>query len=157
MKSIVYTNDEGWVSVVTPNYPPAITSDQENEIAARVQQKDVPPLPDGSMRPSFVKDTSDLEDMQYFFESWRLAKDGSVSWHKPAADEIKKKQFRLLRKPILEALDIEFMLFIEKSDNASMKSVAAKKQALRDVTAIDLSAYTSPKSLNNFIPVVLKP
>ena len=156
MKVIIYTNDEGWASVATPCYPPDITAEQELQIAAWVQQKDVPPLPDGSVRPSFIVNSSSLDGMNLFFEAWRLTPSGTVTWHKPAADELKRKQFRALRKPLLEKLDVAFMRSLEDGDTAQVAEIGAKKKALRDVTLIDLSQYDTPETLNAFIPEVLK-
>ena len=156
MKVIIYTNEDGWVSVVTPCYPPDITAEQESQIAEWVQQKDVPPLPGGLIRPSFIVNSSALDGMNLFFEAWRLTPSGTVTWNKPAADELKRKQFRALRKPIIEKLDVEFMRALEGGDTAMIQSITAQKQALRDVTLVDMSAYNTPETLNAFIPEILK-
>jgi hypothetical protein len=156
MKVILYTNDEGWVSVVTPVYPPDLTTAQEDQIAAFIQQKDVPPLPDGSKRPSFIKDTTQIQDMRFFFESWRMDKVGKVSWNQQAAIDMKKGQLRVLRKPLLEKLDVEFMQSLESGDSAATAAVASKKKALRDVTTIDITPYDTPEKLNAFVPDILK-
>ena len=63
---------------------------------------------------------------------------------------------RRLRKPLLEALDVQFMRAIEDGDTSTTASVAAKKKKLRDVTLIDLSPYDTPEKLNAFTPEVLK-
>lgn len=156
MKVILYTNDEGWVSVATPCYPPNINAEQEAQIAAWVQQKDVPALPDGSARPSCIVDSAGLSGMNLFFEAWRLTPSGAVIWNKPAADELKRKQFRALRKPLLEKLDVEFMRSLEEGNTAQVAEITTKKKALRDVTLIDLSEYDTPEKLNAFTPEVLK-
>jgi hypothetical protein len=156
MKVILYANDDGWVSVVTPCYPADITQEQEAEILAWVRQKDVPPLPDGSPRPSVVKEPKDVADMDYFFSAWRLDASGRLTWNKAAADAMKRDQFRALRKPRLEALDVDFMRALERGDTASLAEIAAQKQALRDVTSTDLSLYTSPKSLYEYLPETLQ-
>lgn len=155
MKVIIYTNDDGWVSVVSPCYPPGLTAEQEVQVAAWVQQKDVPPMPDGSTRPSFIRDSQDLGNMAYFFSSWRLDASGNLTWNKAAADALKRDHFRALRKPLLEALDVDFMRALERGDTAVVQSITAQKQALRDVTSTDLSLYTTPKSLHDFFPEVL--
>ena len=49
------------------------------------------------------------------------------------AREIHKKKIRLARKPLLEALDIEFQKAQESG--ASTTDIVAKKQALRDAPA----------------------
>jgi hypothetical protein len=156
MKVIIYTNDDGWVSVATPCYPPNTSTEQESQIAAWIQQKDVPTLPDGSVRPSFIVDSAGLSGMNLFFEAWRLTPLGTVVWNKPAADELKRKQFRALRKPLLEALDVQFMRSLEDGNTAQVAEITTKKKVLRDVTLIDLSEYDTPEKLNAFIPEVLR-
>lgn len=155
MRVIIFENDNGWVSIVSPYYPPGTTAEQEAEIAAAVQTKDVPPLPDGSTRPSHIVEYSSLDGIKLFFEAWRL-RDGKVVWHKPAADELKRKQFRALRKPLLEKLDVEFVRALESGDTVLLASIAAKKKKLRDVTLTDLSEHLTPKSLYAFVPDQLK-
>jgi len=156
MKVIIYTNDDGWVSVATPCYPPNTSTEQESQIAALIQQKDVPTLPDGSVRPSFIVDSASLSGMNLFFEAWRLTPSGAVIWSKPAADELKRKQFRFLRKPLLEKLDVEFMRSLEEGNTAQVAEITTNKKALRDVTLIDLSEYDTPEKLNAFVPDILK-
>ena len=155
MRVIIFENDDGWVSIVSPYYPPGTTAEQEGEIAAFIQRKDVPPLPDGSKRPSFIVELSSLDGMRLFFESWRL-REGKVVWHKPAADELKRKHFRALRKPLLEKLDVEFIRALESGDTVLVASIAAQKKTLRDVTLMDLSEHLTPESLHAFVPDSLK-
>ena len=49
------------------------------------------------------------------------------------AREIHKEKIRVARKPLLEALDIEFQKVLETG--ASTTDIVAKKQALRDAPA----------------------
>ena len=49
------------------------------------------------------------------------------------AREIHKEKIRVARKPLLEALDIEFQKALETG--ASTTDIVAKKQALRDAPA----------------------
>jgi len=51
------------------------------------------------------------------------------------AREIKRDQLRAERKPLLEQLDVEFMRAQEQGDQTKADEIAAKKQALRDVTS----------------------
>ena len=155
MRVIIFENDNGWVSIVSPYYPPGTTAEQEAEIAAAVQTKDVPLLPDGSLRPSHIVEHSSLDGIKLFFEAWRL-RDGKVVWHKPAADELKRKHFRALRKPLLEKLDVEFIRALESGDTVLVASIAAKKKKLRDVTLMDLSQHSTPEALNAFVPDFLQ-
>ena len=75
----------------------------------------------------------------------------------PKAREIHKNKLRELRKPLLEALDMDYMRADEQNDQAKKNEIATKKQALRDVTddkAIE-SAQT-PEQLKAVIPDILK-
>jgi len=50
------------------------------------------------------------------------------------ARDIQRDNLRIARKPILAALDIEYMQADEAGDSAAKTSIAAEKQLLRDVT-----------------------
>ena len=158
MKVIVYTGDNGFAQVLTPVYPEQFNEESEAQLLERLQQKDVPTYSDGSQRKSFIKDASSPEiiRMGTMYESWKLAEDGSLYWDHEAGKALKKREFRFIRKPLLERLDVEFMRSLELGDLTATKAIAAKKQALRDVTLIDLSEYDTPEKLNAFIPEVLR-
>lgn len=56
-------------------------------------------------------------------------------------EEAKKLQmyyFRKARKGLLKDLDVDFLRAIELEDTSLQKEIAAKKQALRDVTKTEL-------------------
>ena len=50
------------------------------------------------------------------------------------AKEIQKNKMRAVRKPLLEKLDVDFVRALETGGDTA--SIAAQKQALRDVTTI---------------------
>ena len=52
----------------------------------------------------------------------------------PKAKELQKERFRQVRKPLLEAFDIDYQRADEAGDTSKKTEVATKKQALRDVT-----------------------
>ena len=52
----------------------------------------------------------------------------------PKAKELQKERFRQVRKPLLEALDIDNQRADEAGDASKKTEIATKKQALRDVT-----------------------
>lgn len=70
-----------------------------------------------------------------------------------AAKEIWKDKFRLARKPILEKLDIEFIRALEAGDTQKQQEIAAKKQALRDITNTPLP--NDLEGIKNIWPDVL--
>jgi len=54
----------------------------------------------------------------------------------PVCRELGRNQLRLIRTPLLDALDIEYMMADENGDDPVEKvRIAAEKQVLRDVTA----------------------
>ena len=72
------------------------------------------------------------------------------------ARDIKRDQLRAERKPLLEQLDVEFMRTQEQGDQAKADEIAAKKQALRDVTADPaIDAATTPDELKAVRPKAL--
>lgn len=56
------------------------------------------------------------------------------------AKEIKKDQLRSERKPLLEALDVEFVRALEQGGDTS--EIVSEKQRLRDITLIVDNAST---------------
>ena len=50
------------------------------------------------------------------------------------AKELQKERFRQVRKPLLDALDIDYQRADEAGDASKKTEIATKKQALRDVT-----------------------
>ena len=71
------------------------------------------------------------------------------------AKNIQKNRWREARKPLLTQLDTEFMRAVESGDTIKQQQIAAKKQALRDVTVTDLSTITTPEELKNVWPDIL--
>ena len=69
------------------------------------------------------------------------------------AKAIKLDQLREARKPLLAALDVAFMRAVEQGDTAAQASIAAQKQALRDVTKVALPDDLT--ALKDFKPSIL--
>jgi hypothetical protein len=150
MRKIIYEKPEGGVAVVTPaiNTHPV----RENITEAQAEQRAWDRLPKDAISPRFV-DSSVIPTDRTFRNAWKA--DLSVDMEK--AKEIHRQRLRELRKPILEALDVEFMRALEKGDVAAQASLAAKKQALRDVTADPSIANAStPEELKVAVPSVLQ-
>jgi len=70
------------------------------------------------------------------------------------AKAIKLDQLRAERAPKLAALDVAFMRAVEQGDTAAQASIAAQKQALRDVTKVALPDDVA--TLKDFKPSILK-
>lgn len=69
------------------------------------------------------------------------------------AKAIKRDQFRIARKPLLESLDVAFVRALEQGDTEAQASIAAQKQALRDVTKVALP--DDVEALKAFVPPAL--
>ena len=70
------------------------------------------------------------------------------------AKAIWKDKWRKARKPLLASLDIEFMKAVETGNSPKQVEIAAQKQALRDVTQIEISGNT-PEEIKSAWPQVL--
>ena len=117
-QAIIFTNDNGGVSVCIPT--------GELPIEA-VQAKDTP-------KGSLIVDVASLPN-QYndFFDGWELV-DGKVEVSLAKAKEITKKRLRSEREPLLAAQDVAFQRAQEA--NADTTAIVAEKQRLRDVTKL---------------------
>ena len=123
---ILYTNDEGGVSVVVPS--PSWVGTME-ELAAKVVPENEP--------YKIVEDSAVPTD-RTFRDAWENYEAISVSLTK--AKEITKTRLREERKPLLEAQDVLFMKAQETSSDTT--SIITEKQRLRDITASADSAST---------------
>ena len=157
MKAILYNDDNNQFCVIFPNYNEC-TNDAEKEIVLQnIINKDLPKKPDGSMRQYFIKEYNQLEDRRYVKPAWKLNETtGEMYFDYNLGKEMKKNQFRQLRKPLLEKLDVDFMKAMEDGDNVGMSNTVNKKKILRDITKIDMSQYDTPQKLHQFIPNELK-
>ena len=70
------------------------------------------------------------------------------------AKAIWKNKWREARKSKLASLDIDFMRAVESGDQAKQIEIAGKKQALRDVTLIEIPG-TTPEEIKSVWPEVL--
>ena len=70
------------------------------------------------------------------------------------AKAIWKDKWREARNPKLSALDVEFMRAVEAGDSAKQAEIAAKKQALRDVTSTPIVGNT-PEEIKAVWPNIL--
>lgn len=78
----------------------------------------------------------------------------SISINIEKAKDIWKDKWRDARKPLLDALDIEFVRALESGDTIKQAEIFEKKQALRDVTKTPINA-TTPDEIKNIWPSVL--
>lgn len=117
---IIFTNDNGGVSVCMP------TGELPIEV---VQSKDIP----GNIK-SFIVDADSLpEEDNDFFDAWEQSK-GVVTVNIDKAKEITKKRLRAERAPLLQAQDVLYMRALEMGQDVS--AIVAEKQRLRDITLL---------------------
>jgi len=123
---IIFTNDNGQVSVCTPTGELPIED---------VQAKDIP-----SGITSFIVNTSSLPN-EYgdFFNAWEQS-NGVVTINFPKAQELTKVRLRVEREPLLVAQDVAFQRALETGADTS--SIIAEKQRLRDVTNLVYTCTT---------------
>ena len=127
-QAIIFTNDNGGVSVCIPTGEISIEA---------VQAKDTP-------KGSLIVDTSALPTANDFFDAWELA-DGVVTVSLAKATEITKKRLRSEREPLLAAQDVAFQRALESG--ADTTAIVAEKQRLRDITNFSATTLDELRSL----------
>jgi hypothetical protein len=116
MKVIIFTNDNGGVSVCTPS--------GEVDIAT-VKAKDTP-------AGSIIVDVSTLPNADNdFFDAWELSGE-TVSVNINKAKNITKNRLRAEREPLLVAQDVLFQRALET--NSDTTAIVAEKNRLRNIT-----------------------
>jgi len=117
-QAIIFTNDNGGVSVCIPTGELSIEA---------VQAKDTP-------AGSIIVDQDTLPNSDNdFFDAWELI-DGKVEVSLAKATEITKKRLRSEREPLLQAQDVAFQRALEAG--LPTTAIVAEKQRLRDVTSL---------------------
>ena len=112
-------------------------------------------LPPDAINPRWA-DQSEIPADRTFRNAW---KDGgaSVVHDMPKCRELHKETLRSKRKPLMDALDTAYLRADEIGDVAEKARIAAKKQALRDVTADPaIAAAATPEELKAVLPDALK-
>ena len=124
MQVIIFTNDNGGVSVCVPTGELSV---------AETKAKDTP-------SHSIIVDSADLpESDNDFFDAWEL-NDGVVSVNLNKAKVITKNRLRAEREPLLAAQDVAFQRALETG--ADTTAIVAEKQRLRDITKLADQATT---------------
>jgi len=125
MQVIIYTNENGGVSVTTPTGELSIEA---------VKAKDTP-------SNSIIVDSSTLPNNDNdFFDAWEL-NGSTVTVNLSKAKEITKERLRVQRTPLLAAQDVLFQRALETS--ADTTAIVAEKNRLRDITDQVDSATTT--------------
>jgi len=118
MQVIIFTNENGGVSICTPT--------GELPIEA-VQAKDTP-------AGSVIIENSELpNEHNDFFNAWEL-RGSTVSVNIDKAKALTKTRLRTEREPLLVAQDVAYQRALEA--NADTTAIVAEKQRLRDITQL---------------------
>lgn len=101
---------------------------------------------------------ADIPQDRYFRDAWGDAGEGrAMAIDMTKAREIHKQHLRELRAPLLTKLDVDFQRALEAEDKVAMAEIAAKKQALRDVTDDPaISGAKTPDALKAALPDALR-
>lgn len=153
MRKIVYTRPDGGISVVHPvrNTFPKLEELSDAEIEQRAWDR----LPASAINPQWVA-ADQIPADRTFRNAWK-AGSGKVEHDMAKAREIHKENLRSMRAPLMAALDVEYIKADELGDAAKKAQIAAKKQALRDVTRdARITAAATPDELKAVIPEALK-
>lgn len=131
MNQLIAYPNETCVSIVMPT----------GEIPLeQVAIKDVP-----ADTPYIFVTEADLPDND-FFNAWEMVSE-TIQVNLNKAKELHKEKIRAARKPLFEALDVQFQRALE--DGEDTKEIVAKKKALRDATIIPDTIQTT-EDLKNF-------
>jgi hypothetical protein len=115
---IIYTNDNGGVSVCVPTGELSIEAVQGKDIPAGVQ--------------SFIVAAESLpEEDGDFFDAWEQSR-GIVTVNLDKAKAITKNRLRAAREPLLAAQDVAFQRALESGADTS--AIVAEKNRLRAIT-----------------------
>lgn len=117
---IIFTNENGGVSVCIPTGEIPIE---------QVQGKDIP----GGVQSYIVDSASLPEEDNDFFNAWEQT-NGVVTVSLDKAKSITKDRLRAERAPLLAAQDVAFQRALETGADTS--AIVAEKQRLRDITAL---------------------
>ncbi len=143
MRKIVYTTLSGTLAVVLPVINDIGEEDGFTE--AQAEQRAWDKLPQDAINPRWANELEVPTD-RTFRAAWE--DNAGIKVNMPKAREIHKDKLRELRKPLLEALDLQYMRADEIVDSAEKANIAAKKQALRDITATPaIEAAKTPDEL----------
>ncbi len=117
---IIFTNDNGGVSICVPTGEISIEAVQAKDIPAGVA--------------SFIVDAFTLPESDYdFFDAWEQT-NGVVTVNLNKAKEVTKRRLRAEREPLLAAQDVAFQRALEAGQPTT--AIVAEKQRLRDVPTL---------------------
>jgi hypothetical protein len=100
-------------------------------------------------------DEEDIPSDRYFRDAW-VHKDEKIHVDLDKSLLIHQNVLREIRRPKLEALDLEFTRALESNDEQKKSEISIKKNELRDITVHpELLSAQTPEQIKNFRPAVL--
>jgi hypothetical protein len=152
MRVIVYTREDGGVSIVHPVPASRMSDETESDWLARVISRSVP---QGASNVGIV-DSSTLPQDRTFRDAWAVSS-REVTVDIAKARDVQREKMRRARVPKLAALDVDYMRAMERGDQAGMRAIASRKQELRDVTSLpEIEEARTPAQLAAFWPRCLE-
>lgn len=143
MENVIIHKTDSGVAITTPASE-FLKTHTINDCVSRV-------VPAGV--PFKIVNKSQIPSDHTFRNAWEY-NDGSIVVNLDKAKAIWKDKWREVRHSLLASLDIEFMKAVESGDSVKQAEIAAKKQALRDVTNTEISG-NSPEEIKSVWPEVL--
>ena len=121
-----------------------VSTETTEEFVRRVADRHVP---DGVAYEIIDTRTAVMPSDRIFRNAWKM-NSGNVDVDMPKARVIHMEKIRGARDKKLTELDVPYMKALESDDNAKKNTIAAEKQALRDLPeTFDLSACNTPEEL----------
>lgn len=155
MKKLAYARQDGKVSIVTPapkaDIEKVLGPLTDEEYKNHVKERSIP-----QGVTTIEIDDAALPSDREFRDAWKMNGD-KIDYDLTVAKEMQLARVRAARTPFLEELDTQFMLAVEKGDEAKRQQVADEKQRLRDITnPIKALTPTSIEDVKNAFPQELK-
>ena len=138
MKSIYYKQENGSLGITA-----FLNEDAEQSTIKSFKENNIP----------FGEITELTKINDFFFDAYTVSNNAEIKINFTKAKEIQKNKWRYFRISILEKLDVEFMRAIEVGDASKQDLIKSQKQALRDVTSIELP--DSLEEIKNTLPDIL--
>lgn len=148
MKKIIFTRPDGGLTVLHPvrNTHPILEDLTDEQVLERAK-KDIP------TDATDVHIVDEVPSDRSYRDAWK-SEGGQIVHCMVKSKEIHKQELRHKRKPLLEALDTEFLRALENGDSAALEIIKQKKQELRDVTKHpDITAAQSIEDLKQIKPL----
>lgn len=130
--------------------PSALRDETDDELMVRVVAGAVP-----AGAPHALINRADLPHADLNFQIAWVWSAGAPVMDMTKARAHWVELWRLVRKPLLEALDVDYQRATEENDTARLAEIVAAKNTLRDVTDTDLSTIATVDALKAVWPACL--